>query len=70
VSSGKTPTGSVKTPEKAAVTIAYLFLNLNRIPEKTERLATMMAIAAQNLLIVLQKFQHTILQSTSKIVMA
>ncbi len=69
VISGKTPTGSVKTPEKAAKAIAYLLLNLNKMPERTEKLATIIATAAQNLLIVRQKFQHTILQSTSKIVM-
>ncbi len=38
------------------------------MPERTERLATIIATAAQNLLIVRQKFQHTILQSTFKIV--
>ncbi len=69
VSNGKTPTGSVKTPEKAAKVIAYLLFILNNIPEKTEKLATIIATAAQNLLIVRQKFQHTILQSTSEIVM-
>ncbi|ODS31797.1 MAG: hypothetical protein SCARUB_03083 [Candidatus Scalindua rubra] len=62
------PTGSVKRPEIAAKAIAYLLLNLKSIPENIEKLATIIAMVAQNLLIVRQKFQHTMLQSTSKIV--
>jgi hypothetical protein len=51
-------------PVKAATTSAYLLLGLKSIPEKT---ATIIATASQKLLIVRQKFQHTILH-TSKIV--
>jgi hypothetical protein len=38
------------------------------MPEKIEAPPTIIATVAQKLLIVRQKFQHTILQSTSKIV--
>ncbi len=55
-------------PAKAATAIAYLLLDLNNIPEIMEAPPTIIATAAQKLLIVRQKFQHTILQSTSKIV--
>ncbi|MBS1258402.1 MAG: hypothetical protein MAG551_01461 [Candidatus Scalindua arabica] len=55
-------------PAKAATTIAYLLLDLNNMPEKIETPPTIIATAAQKLLIVRQKFQHTILQSTSQIV--
>jgi hypothetical protein len=56
-------------PAKAATTTAYLLLDLNNMPEKIEVPPTIIATAAQKLLIVRQKFQHTILQSTSQIVM-
>ena len=62
------PTGSVKMPEKAAVTTAYLLPDLNNMPEIMEAPPTIIATAARKLLIVRQKFQHTILQSTLKIV--
>jgi hypothetical protein len=55
-------------PAKAATTTAYLLFDLNNMPEKIEAPPTTIATAAQKLLIVRQKFQHTILQSTSQIV--
>jgi hypothetical protein len=55
-------------PEIAAMTTAYLLSDLKSTPENMGKPATIIATAAQNLLIVRQKFQHTILQSTSKIV--